>query len=356
MLALFEARTVEEGRDHLGRLESAWNWVLADSRGSIAYQMSGRMPKRRSGASGLVPLPGWDEANDWQGFAAPEELPRALNPERGFFVTANQDLNAHGKLQPITCPMAAWRADRIAQVLEANDAWTVDAVRRLQTDVRSLQADAYLQHLLPLIGEGPEAAVLHAWDRSYDAASRGAALFEEFYQALLAEVVAPNVGDAVFRHLVDETAIFPDFFEAFERVLLADESLWFRGRTRSELFLAAWEKAKAQPARAWGEKQTITMTHMLFGGKLPAVLGFDKGPLPYAGGRGTVMQGQVFRSGGRVTSFGPSYRFVADMATEEAHTVLAGGTSDRRFSREYLSDFARWRAGDLKRLTPGKDT
>ena len=36
------------------------------------------------GTSGLVPLPGWDPENDWRGFAAPDDLPRAIDPARGI--------------------------------------------------------------------------------------------------------------------------------------------------------------------------------------------------------------------------------------------------------------------------------
>jgi penicillin amidase len=35
------------------------------------------------------------------------------------------------------------------------------------------------------------------------------------------------------------------------------------------------------------------------------------------------------------------------------HTVLAGGVSDRRFSRWYTSDLRRWLRGEYKRLAPG---
>ena len=72
-----------------------------------------RWPRRRDGWSGLVPLPGWDAANDWQGFVGHEDLPRALDPEAGFFVTANHDLNRHGRVRPINVPMAPYRAQRI---------------------------------------------------------------------------------------------------------------------------------------------------------------------------------------------------------------------------------------------------
>jgi penicillin G amidase len=78
--ALLRAANVADGMDAARRIETSWNWVLADSAGDIGYQHSGRMPVRRDGWSGLVPLPGWDPHNDWAGFAAPHELPRVRNP------------------------------------------------------------------------------------------------------------------------------------------------------------------------------------------------------------------------------------------------------------------------------------
>ncbi|MGH7597569.1 MAG: penicillin acylase family protein, partial [bacterium] len=73
---MWHAASVEEGMNHLGRLESAFNWVLADRHGNIGYQMSGLMPKRRAGLSGFVPQPGWKKENDWQGFVDHKDLPR----------------------------------------------------------------------------------------------------------------------------------------------------------------------------------------------------------------------------------------------------------------------------------------
>ena len=97
----------------------------------------------------------------------------------------------------------------------------------------------------------------------------------------------------------------------------------------------------------------MTMSHILFGGKMPRLLGFDRGPITLAGGRATVNQGQIYRSAGRVTSFAPSVRLVTDLGTDEVHTALAGGVSDRRFSRWYVSDLKRWLRGEYKRFTPG---
>ena len=108
--------------DLVGRIETSWNVILADKQGNIGYQMSGLMPKRREGVSGFVPLPGWEERNDWQGVENPEDLPRSYNPECGYLVTTNQDLNEYGNVDPINVGMGPYRSDRIGGLLAENNA------------------------------------------------------------------------------------------------------------------------------------------------------------------------------------------------------------------------------------------
>jgi penicillin amidase len=79
-------------------------------------------------------------------------------------------------------------------------------------------------------------------------------------------------------------------------------------------------------------------------------MGFDKGPYSLRGSRATIHQGQVFKSAGRKTSFAPSYRLITDMGEDVVHTNLAGGVSDRRFSKWYCNDFENWRKGIYKKL------
>jgi penicillin amidase len=353
---MWRARSVEEGRELMGALEPAFNWVLADRDGHIGYQMSGAIPKRTRG-SGLIPLPGWDPANDWAGFHVVTDLPRVLDPEAGFFVTANNDLNEHGTgatsmSKPITASMGGYRAERIAQLLAEKP--TVDAadMQRIQLDLTSLQAEAFMTILRPQLPSTPQGKLLRDWDCRYDAESRGAFLFERFYRELLVEVFGGVFGEAPTRHLLGETGIFTDFFEAFDRVLLADTSAWLRGQDREAVWRRVAERALAVEPQPWRDGQQLVLAHMLFGGKLPRVLGFDRGPITLEGGRSTVHQGQIYRSGGRATSFAPSVRLVTDMARDEVRTTLVGGPSDRRFSRWYISDLERWQRGELKTLGP----
>jgi penicillin amidase len=131
-----------------------------------------------------------------------------------------------------------------------------------------------------------------------------------------------------------------------------ERSPWYDGRTRDEVFAAALARALAGPARPWGQQREIVLTNLFFAGRLPRALGFDRGPIRLPGGRATVFQCQIYRSAGRLTSFGPSVRIIAAMDQDCIHTNLIGGPSDRRFSAWYASDLRRWLDGEYKTLEP----
>ena len=354
---MWNATTVVEGMSCLGQLESAFNWVLADRHGNIGYQMSGLMPKRREGISGFVPLPGWKNENDWQGFVDHKDLPRCVNPAAGFFVTANNDLNKWGIVKPINICMGSYRATRIAQLLAERSNITVEDNFKIHYDVYSLQAELFMRILKPLLPDMPQGKILREWDHRYNPESEGAFLFEQFYQALLLEVFGKNgFGKEAADFLAKETGFFVDFFDNVDRILLSEKSAWFGGENREELFRRIAEDALKVAPRPWGAVNRIKLTHLILGEKLPGVAGFDRGPIPLRGGRATPHQGQIFRSAGRATSFTPSYRMVTDLATDEVQTNLAGGPSDRRFSRWYCSDLENWLNGKYKTLKPRHKT
>ena len=357
--AIFEiarATTVAEGMAALGKIESAWNYVFADRGGNIGYQMTGRVPRRRAGATGLVPLPGWKAENDWQGFLAPDEMPRVLNPAEGFIATANDDLNTLGKADPINMPMGAYRAERIRDLLKEREGLTVEDMMRMHFDLYSLQAERFMHHLKPLLPDTPQGAVLKSWDCCYDATSQGAFLFERFYQELVREVFGRRgMGEQVVDFLAAQTGVFVDFYANFDAVLLSEASPWFGGRSREDLYRETAARALTVAPQEWGRDRRIMLNHILLGGKLPGLAGFDRGPITGIGGRATVHQGQIYQSGGRVTTFMPSFRWVTDMAETHMRSNLAGGPSDRRFSKWYVSDLANWKNGRYKTVSPESD-
>ena len=353
ILSIWDAETVEEGMEQLRDVETGWDFVLADRKGNIGFQMSGKVPKRRSGISGFIPLPGWKKENGWQGYVNPEDLPRSLNPATGYFATANHDLNNYGKADPINMPMGSYRADRINQLLEKNSKVTIEDMLDMQSDVYSLQAELFMKILLPLLPDSANADILRNWDMKYDLNSKGAYLFEKFYRELMKEVFGRNgLGVEIFEFLNKETGIYIDFYQNFDRVLLSEESEWFGGKSRDEVYKKVAGSSLNCKAHKWGKTQKFRMLHLIFGKKLPVFFGFDRGPIRIAGGRATIQQGQIYRSNGRVTTFMPSYRTVSDLSNDDFFSNLAGGPSDRRFSKWYVSDLKNWLDHKFKKVSP----
>ncbi|OQX94737.1 hypothetical protein B6I21_09055, partial [candidate division KSB1 bacterium 4572_119] len=152
-----------------------------------------------------------------------------------------------------------------------------------------------------------------------------------------------------------ECGTFIDFYENFDRILLSKKSSWFGGRTREEIYKTVAEQALDVKPKAWKEVQKFTLTNILFSGKLPRFLGFDRGPVVGIGNRATIHQGQIYRNAGRDTTFMPSYRIVTDLVGDELYTNISGGPSDRRFSKWYCSDLKNWGLGKYKTISPDSD-
>jgi penicillin amidase len=354
MHGLVKARGVEDGMKAVRGLAISSNWLLADRDGRIAYQQAGLMPKRRG--SGMLPLPGWDPANDWTGFVDPAELVSELDPPSGVLVTANENRNRAGYPAAINAAMSPSRAERIAQLLGDRQDLGVPDMKAIQSDLYSLQAERLLAMLKPVLPDTPEAARLRQWDRRYDVDSRGAVVFEHVYAALLREVFGREMfGEPLWDHLVRETSLVADYFGFFDDVLHGENPLFFGPSKMAVLRRVVNDALADAPRGRWGDERRIVMTNVLLGGKLPRFTGVDHGPIELPGGRATIVQGSLFRAHGRVTTFAPSWRYITDLGRDAIFTALPGGPSGSRLSSLYLNDLPRWLAFDYKRTDLGSD-
>jgi penicillin amidase len=330
---------------------AAMNWVMADKDGNIGYQMSGRQFSRAPGVSGMLPLPGWEMKFDPVGFADKDGLPSQYNPEDGVIVTANQDLNYLGASNPINLPMGRYRTERIRHRLLEGGKLTVSDMKDMHFDLYSLQAERFMKILKPLLPDTENGNLLRQWDLRYDTDSKGAMLFESCYRSLLNIVFGDHgLGREVIRYVLTETSVFHDYYDNFDNILAGDTSVWFNGRSREDLYRQALAEGLKVTAARYGETRKIMLAHLLFGGQLPRSLGYDYGPIELPGSCATIPQGQMFKVAGRTTTFCPCYRFIADFSEEGIHTTLAGGPTDRRFSKWYVNDMENWLAGNYKIL------
>ena len=352
-----DAKTVPEAQVVVREVTISCNWLLADREGNIGYQQSGLLPDRRH--SGLYPVPAWDERWHWRGLVPSERLHSVLNPSKGFLATANDDHNPPGGPLVINLPMGAYRADRIRELLSENTSCTKDDMEQIQTDLYSLQGERFMAILRPLLPTTFAGRMLAGWDLQYDASSRGATLFETVYHALLREVFGKGLfGETAWDATVASTAILADYYHLFDNVLLGDDLSWFGMEGRQRLFSRVLEEVLTDvdlgAITPWGRRQQMVMKNIFFEGRLPLWMGFDHGPIELQGNRATIVQGGIFTSHDRQTTFTPSWRFITDLGDDSARTALAGGPSGRRFSRWYTTDVKRWLEGRYKTLNGNK--
>ena len=329
------------------------NWVFADDAGAIGYQMSGLVPRRRPGWSGLYPVPGWDPENDWHGFVDRELFPQQLNPESGIVASANQDATEFGQLRVQSCPCNHHRYARIRQRLEAQPQLDVEDMKDIQLDILSLKAERWTPIFAAALPDESARQLLLDWDFRFHPDSRAASLFDTLYFSALREVFCHGPGsipEAMFEHLHRESGLSICLDGCFERVLEMEAKSWFGARSRDAILQAAFADLDLERIERWGQTNRVTMENVFYGGKLPRFLGVDRGPVEMPGSSDTPRQGSVFRDAGRNTSYCPSNRFVTDLATTEAFTVIPGGPSEQRFSGRYTTDLEAWKTGEYKLL------
>ncbi len=328
-------------------------WVFADREGHIGQQASGWFPKRPREHSGLLPIPAWDEQNHWRGRLSSSLLPREYDPPRGFVATANEDISPRGGPSLVTLPVPDYRLRRIVERLEALDKVTLADMQALQYDVVSLQARDLLAVFLPCMPEGPIKDRLAAWDCNYSPTSHEATLFSHLYRNVLLEIFGHEhaIGWRRMLYLCSRVGFSTMVLTAIDRLLLQEDSLWWRGRDKAALIRKAAEALKREKDEPWSAINAFKFTNRYVEGRFVGrAFGFHTREMALPGCHATPFQGHLLRAARRETSFAPSYHFVADLGTDEAWTNLPGGPSESRVSGFYKNDIPRWHMGHYKRL------
>jgi penicillin amidase len=192
-------------------------WLYADRKGNIGVAICGRHPVRHPDQDSRFPTPGTGE-REWTGFLAPEDVPHAANPARGFFVNWNNHPAAGwGNAGGFTGP--AQRSQLIIDFFERHPVITVDDVRE---SVRlAAFADGSVPFFRPLLTDAirllagedkdlqPVADILVNWDGvwrdgdgdgSYD--NPGVLIFDSWYRQLLSDVYTDaSVGPVVSKFM-----------------------------------------------------------------------------------------------------------------------------------------------------------
>jgi penicillin amidase len=360
LYALNQARDWMEFRNALRRHGSpSLNCVYADTEGNIGYALAGNIP-RRAQAPNLLPVEGWRDENEWQGYVPFDDLPSLYNPPEGVIATANNRIvdAAYPYLSHFFEPPHRFR--RIHQLLGRREKFSAGDLAAFQLDTVSLHARELIAALSGdlerLENDDPalKTAVdlLLAWDGNCDASSVAACVFHVFHHRLLSNLLVPTLGEGLFTAYVE---ILNQCIAPTDAILQNPDSPWFGDRSRYRLVAQSLREACVELSQALGESMAswhwsrihrLRMNHPL--GRIEIfkpLLGI--GPLATSGDGMTVNMGFYRHSNPYEQTVGPSLRYIVDLAAREnTGFILAAGQSGHALSPHYADQTSLWLRGE----------
>ena len=357
---------VNQARDWNQFLESlsfhtapALNFVYADRRGNIGYSLAGKIPNRPRGPS-LLPLSGWEESNDWQGFIPFAELPRIYNPPNGVIAAANNKIVDASYAYYLSCFFEPpHRVRRIQELLATKPKHTLDDMAEMQMDTTSLHAKELLGTLRADLDQTPTtdprlkiaADRLLAWDGDCGKNSIEAAIFHVLHHRLMANLLIPELGEELFSAYLE---IFNQCIVPIDQILRNPDSPWFSLGSRSDIVALSLREAMVELERElgaemkhwhWGRIHTLSLIHPLGRAAFlrPAL---SVGPLACSGDGSTINMGFYRHSAPYQHTVGASLRFIVDLGNlGHSSFIMPTGQSGHLFSPHDRDQTNLWRAG-----------
>ncbi|MGR6904365.1 penicillin acylase family protein [Lysinibacillus sp. BSL11] len=337
----------------------AQNFVFASKDGTIAYKANGQIPIRKQG-EGQLPVPGDSSDYGWEGFIPWSELPTLVNPKEGFIATANNQVIGEDYPYHITDFWAQpYRFERIKEVLEANEAITVDDMMALQMDQHNLYAREFLPDLLTSIKEKDQdgkyaeiMAMLEKWDM-VDAKESGAPLVFHTLMIKLQEVLFKD------QMPEDMYGIMYGKFNITDQLLRTaysgEKSIWVEEQGGiDETVYKAFELTVAQLENQfgknsskwqWGDYHQLTFDHTLGSASPILAAYFNAKKVPIGGSKVTVQAADNDLAGN--VDHGASWRFVVDVGDlSSAYHIVGPGQSGHVKSDWYQDQVLDWANGD----------
>jgi len=331
----------------------AQNLVYADVDGNIGYQMPGWVPIRANG-DGSLPVPGWTDDYEWNGYIPFEQLPFAFNPPQGYLATANNAVVGFDYPYLITTVWDyGFRAQRIVDMIEtAPKPIDIAYIQQMQGDDKNLNAQNLVPVLLqiPLNDSRLENArqILDGWDYQETMDSSSGALFQSFWKHLLADTFQDDLPEDYWPGGDSR------WFEVIRNLVQQPDSPWWDVQTtpqveqRDQIFKQAFSEAvdelessqgKNPSGWSWGALHTLTFVNQSLGesGVAPIEALFNRGPFQTSGSSSIVnATGWNASRSYKVTSL-PSMRMIVDLSDlENSLSIHTTGESGHAYHPNYV--------------------
>jgi len=342
--------------------------LFAGDDGHFGMITPGRMPTRRpdNDFKGLAPAPGWDSRYDWAGWLSFEELPRAIDPSRGYFVSANHRVTAPEFPHFITAEWyLPYRARRIEQLLLAESKHSPASFKRMQADIVSLAAPDFLavlrnaapttpagrvalERLLAWNGamraDAPEPLLLHAWLHKLRAR-----IFDDDLRELSGAMVSNDELTLATLKVLRGESSARDWCDDVKTPTRRETCLELAGETLDQAVIElASTTGQDVAGLRWGDTRRALFEHRPLS-TVPFLRDWFELRTPVGGDSYTVNVGRLSLRGAAPfnTRHAASMRAIYDLADPRAGAWMLGtGQSGHPLSDQYAAMLDNWRRVD----------
>lgn len=365
--SLETAGSLEEALDAAARSGiPAQNFLCAGADGRIGWTIAGVIP-RRAGFDGRLPGSWADGARRWDGWRAPAETPRIVDPPSGRLWSANARAVGGAALAVLGDGGYALgaRARQIRDDLLSRERVAERDMLEIQLDDRALFLARWRDLLLETLSPPARAAdarraearrLVEAWGGRAAVGSAGYRLVRDFRRRAMALALHPFTSRArALDPRFDPGELWQAEGAAWRLVSERPPHLLDPGyRSWEALLLAALDEALASlpgggrdlAARTWGERNTVVIRHPLSRAipLLGGLLDIPAEPLP-----GDADMPRV-----QGPDFGASERMAVSPGREaEGLFHMPGGQSGHPLSPFYRAGHASWARGEPAPFLPG---
>lgn len=335
----------------------AQNFVFASVDGTIAYKANGKIPIYDQSADALLPLPGWEEKYEWKTFIPFDELPVVTNPEKGFIATANNKVASDKYPYHISNVWAQpYRYERIHDVLEGNNALTLEDMQLLQMDAINLRAAEFVPIFIELLedeellNQAMEALELLAeWDFEDNVDLAQPLIFDKWMKEIERSLFA-KIDEDVMGLFSGSGQSADELLRNGNRSVWIDDVGGLKTLVGDALMVAVLELEDDYGRNLnkwkWGDFHQVQFKHPL--GSANKWLGYiyNKKPLAVNGSAVTPLAARANAEG--IVNHGASWRFVIDMNEPNVgHHIVAPGQAENVKSPWYSSQLVDWVEGNF---------
>ncbi len=354
------------------------NFVYADIDGNIAMHHNGKIPIRCESYNKHV-LYGNSSQFIWDSFIPFDELPKELNPQRGYVSSANQ-FPIPDEVNYYYLPGVYWPAHRASRINNMLNEITKDGNATID-DMKNIQNDnfnKYAQDILPYLlskelknqikNDSSLINIYKALDKWKDNPIHNANMFEptifdEWYKQLNNKVWADLFIDENGNKKTDYNKVFPlydillkviespsEHFwvdEQNNKIFWIDDETTYEKETIDDIIFISFvnaidsltEKFPDKDYTQWYyyEYRGTDIHHILPNSSFDA---FSRLKIPTSGSRWSPNAMQK--------KFGPSWRYIVEMQKDniEAIGIYPGGQSGNPNSKNYDNYIDKWNKGE----------